>query len=47
MISAAVGVLLLAGRSEMILITGPLSLVVGLVTMYVRSLRQRKILSEK
>jgi len=46
MISAALGLLLLAGRSE-ILIAGPLSLVVGLATTYARSSRQRKILSEK
>jgi len=32
MVSAALGFLLLAGRSEIILIAGPLSLVVGLVT---------------
>jgi len=45
-IGAALGLLLLAGRLDIILIAGPLSLLVGLLTTHARSLRGRKILSE-
>lgn len=47
MICAALGLLFLAGQLEIILIAGPLSLLVGLLTRHAPSLRQRKILSEK
>lgn len=45
-ISAVLG-LLLAGRLDAILIAGPLSLLVSLLTRHARSLQGRKILSEK
>jgi hypothetical protein len=47
MIGAALGLLLIAGRLDIILLAGPVSLLVGLLTMHARRLGQRKILSEK
>ena len=47
MICAALTLLLIAGRWDVILIAGPVSLVVGLLTTYAGSFGQRKILSEK
>jgi hypothetical protein len=47
MTSTALTLLLLAGRLDIVLIAGPVSLLVGLVTAHAGSLRQRKILSEK
>lgn len=43
MIGVALILLLLAGRSDVILMAGPPSLLVGLLTARARGLRQRKI----
>lgn len=43
MIGVALLLLLLTGRLDIILIAGPLSLLVGLLTAHARRLRQRKI----
>jgi len=47
MISTALTLLLVAGRLDIILIAGPVSLLVGLVTTHAPDSRRRKILSEK